>query len=93
MEAPQIQQGPAAFAPYQLQLHCPATAAAEAHHLLVMALAETALDAWFTVALPMTGPWSLWWDDTQIWAGEHPDPGTWTEVLLEGWWGAGGGCC
>ncbi len=79
--------------PYRLQMHCPQEAAAWAQGQLLEALAGTALDAWFTVGDSIPGLWSLWWDDTRIWAGPHPDPRAWHEAILEGWGGSGRGCC
>lgn len=83
----------ASWAPYRLQLVCPPAAAAPAHNQLLHALAETALDDWFTVADPLPGAWSLWWDTTVIWRGDGLDREAWSEALLDGWWGSGGGCC
>ncbi|PSR20012.1 MAG: hypothetical protein C7B45_17025 [Sulfobacillus acidophilus] len=80
-------------APHRLQLVCPRAAAAQAQGQLIRVLAETALDDWFTLAAPIPGAWSLWWDDTPIWSGPDPNPPAWRDALLEGWWGSGGGCC
>ncbi len=82
-----------AWTPYRLQLMCPPDVADHAQSQLIRVLAETALDDWFTVAAPISGTWSLWWDTTAIWRGEGLDPESWCEALLDGWWGSGGGCC
>ena len=79
--------------PYRLQLVCPPDAADTAHTQLLAALGATALDDWFTVLTPVSGSWTLWWDDQRIWHGVTADPRAWEAALLEGWWGAGGGCC
>lgn len=78
---------------YRLQLVCPRTSAAPAQAQLVQVLTETGLDDWFTLAAPIPGAWCLWWDATAIWRGEDTDPEAWSEALLDGWWGSGGGCC
>jgi hypothetical protein len=82
------------LAPYRIQVQCPPHAVPWARRQLLAVLEDTALDTWFTIPEPISGPsWGLWWDDTLIWSGVQPDPMAWAEALLEGWWGVGGGCC
>lgn len=79
--------------PFRLQLTGPKSEVRAAEAALTQALAATGLDEWFERVSPTIGPWGLWWDETAIWTGAEPDPAAWQAALLEGWWGAGGGCC
>ena len=77
---------------FGLRLTAPEPHRAAASRAIGQVLAATGLTDWFDWAV-VSGPWALWWDDALLWTGSTADPEAWTQALLEGWWGQGGGCC
>ncbi|MHB1956606.1 MAG: hypothetical protein ACYCOU_22985 [Sulfobacillus sp.] len=76
----------------QLTLQGPRSERDKGEALLADAIQAAGLDGWFHCFWRL-GRWQLVWEDRLIWTGESLDVVSWTNALLQAWWGESGGCC